>query len=102
MAFAIHMRMGRRRILWNPEKDQMLRLADGRFGIGLAECAVTIEEGRILDDVESATHPNQRVFNLEIDDYAFVVPYIFDEDTVFLKTMFPSRKYTARCPRTKQ
>jgi hypothetical protein len=102
MAFAIHMRMTLRRILWSPEKDQMLRLADGRFGIGLAECAVAIEEGRILDNLESATRPNQRVFILEIDDYAFVVPYIFDDDTVFLKTIFPSRKYTARYLRTKQ
>jgi hypothetical protein len=102
MAFAIHMRMSLRRILWNPKKDQMLRLANGRFGIGLAECAVAIEEGRILDDIEGATRQSQRVFILEIDDYAFVVPYIFDEDTVFLKTMFPSRKYTARYLRTKQ
>jgi hypothetical protein len=90
------------RILWNPEKDQLLRLADGRFGIGLAECAVAIEEGRILDDIESATRPNQRDFILEIDEYAFVVPYVYDDDTVFLKTMFPSRKYTARYLRTKQ
>ena len=96
------MRMSQRRILWNPEKDQMLRLAEGRFGIGLAECAVAIEEGRILDDIESATRSNLRVFILEIDDCAVVVPYVFDEDTVFLKTMFPSRKHTARYLRTKQ
>jgi hypothetical protein len=63
---------------------------------------VAIEEGRILDNLESATRPNQRVFILEIDDYAFVVPYVFDEDTVFLKTMFPTRKYTAHYLRTKQ
>jgi hypothetical protein len=76
--------------------------SDERAGVGLAECAVAIEEGRILDNIESATRPNQRVFVLEIDDYAFVVPYVFDENTVFLQTMFPSRKYTARYLRTKQ
>lgn len=91
-----------REIRWSAEKDAMLRSDKGRGGIGLAECAVAIEEGRILDDIESETRPNQRVFILEIEDYAFVVPYVFDEDSVFLKTMFPSRKYTARYLRTKQ
>jgi hypothetical protein len=59
-------------------------------------------KGRVLDDIESATGSNQRVFILEIDDYAFVAPFIFDEDTAFLKTVFPSQKYAARYLRTKQ
>ena len=94
--------MNARQILWSPDKDRSLRLANGRFGIGLAECAVAIEEGRILDDIENKTRPNQRVFILEINGYAFAVPYVFDQNTVFLKTMFPSRRHTARYLRTKQ
>lgn len=91
-----------RQILWSAEKDNMLRLAEGRFGIGLAECAVAIEEGRILDNLQSETRPNQRIFILEIDGYAFVVPYVFKKDSVFMNTMFPNRKYTARYLRTRQ
>ena len=72
------------------------------FGIGLSECAVAIEEGRILDDIQSPSRPNQRMFILEIEGYAFVVPYVFDEHSVFLKTMFPSRMQTAKYLRTQQ
>ena len=79
--------MASRQILWNVEKDRLLRLA---------ECATAIEEGRILDDIKNASRPNQRVFILEINNYVFAVPYVFDAETVFLKTMFPSRKLTAR------
>ena len=89
-------------ILWNPDKDRELRLTPGRFGIGLSECAVAIEEGRILDDIQSPSRPNQRMFILEIEGYAFVVPYVFDEHSVFLKTMFPSRMHTAKYLRTQQ
>jgi hypothetical protein len=52
---------------------------------------------RILEDAKSTPRPNQRVFIPEIDDYAFVVPNVLDEDT-----MFPSRKHTARYLRTSQ
>jgi hypothetical protein len=31
---------------------------------------------------------------VRIDDYAFLVPFVEDEDHVFLKTIIPSRKAT--------
>jgi hypothetical protein len=83
-------------IRWNFEKDQLLRSDLTRGGIGLAECAVAIEEGRILDDLPNPTRDGQRIFVLEINDYAYVVPYISEDNVIFLKTMFPSRKHTAQ------
>jgi hypothetical protein len=83
-------------IRWSIEKDLLLRSDLTRGGIGLAECAVAIEEGRILDDLPSPTREGQRMFILDINDYAYVVPYITEGNTIFLKTMFPSRKHTAQ------
>jgi hypothetical protein len=83
-------------IRWSIEKDLLLRSDLSRGGIGLAECAVAIEEGRILDDLPNPTREGQRIFVLEINDYAYVVPYITEVNTIFLKTMFPSRKHTAQ------
>jgi hypothetical protein len=54
-------------------------------------------EDRFLDD---RAHPNaeqyghQRQLVVEIDEYAWVAPYVESEDEVFLKTFFPSRKAT--------
>ena len=39
-------------------------------------------------------YPNQRVFIVNIDDYAYLVPYVESESEVFLKTIIPSRKAT--------
>ena len=85
-----------REIRWRVEKDLLLRSDPTRGGIGLAECAVAIEEGRILDDLPNPVRAGQRILVLEIDDYAYVVPYVTEGETVFLKTMFPSRKHTAK------
>jgi hypothetical protein len=58
-----------------------------------------INEGNLLDDIP---HPNQkqykgqRVFIVEINNYVFVVPYIEDDERYFLKTVYPSRKFTSK------
>ena len=88
--------MTAKEVRWSDEKDLLLRSDPTRGGIGLAECAVAIEEGRILDDLPNPIRAGQRILVLEIDDYAYVVPYVTEDDTIFLKTMFPSRKHTAK------
>ena len=56
-----------------------------------------IENGNLLDVIQ---HPNQakykgqRVYVIEIDNYVYMVPYVEEQDVIFLKTVFPSRKYT--------
>ena len=85
-----------REIFWSLAKDAEVRAIDNRGGIGLAECAAAIEDGRILDEFPHPSRPNQRIFVLEINNYAYIVPYVKDGNAVFLKTMFPSRKHAAR------
>lgn len=82
-------------IRWSVEKDLLLRSDPTPGGIGLVECGVAIEEGCILDDLPNPVREGQRIFVLEIDAYAYVVPYVTDGKTIFLKTMFPGRKHTA-------
>jgi hypothetical protein len=83
-----------REIRWSTEKDMLLRSDPTRGGVGLAECAVAIEEGRILDDLPHPVRAGQRIFVLDIGNYAYVVPYVTEGEVIFLKTMFPSRKHT--------
>ena len=40
------------------------------------------------------TAAGQRVFVVRRDDYVYLVPFVEDEHTVFLKTIIPSRKAT--------
>ena len=42
-------------------------------------------------------HPsrkNQNIILFEYKKYVWVVPYVVEKDYIFLKTLFPSRKYT--------
>jgi hypothetical protein len=39
-------------------------------------------------------YPNQKILVVEIDNYAYLVPFIEDDKGKFLKTIIPSRKAT--------
>lgn len=64
-------------------------------GIGFEDVVFHIERGDLLDVLE---HPNpdrdagQRLFVVRREDYVYLVPFVEDEHTVFLKTIIPSRK----------
>ena len=58
-----------------------------------------IEEGKTLADIDhplKSRYPKQKVFVVEFDEYAYVVPYVEDDTKIFLKTICPSRKMTKK------
>ena len=78
----------------NPEKNERLKQARG---VGFEAVVFHIERGDLLDILK---HPNQaryagqRIFVVNIDDYAYLVPFVEGEGEVFLKTIIPVRKAT--------
>ncbi len=68
-----------------------------RGNVSFEDCALAIEQGKILDVLPnpSSNHPNQMMYVLEINNYAYCVPFVETEDQIFLKTLFPDRKQTA-------
>ena len=81
---------------WNADKNnQLIRERDKSF----EEVIFFIENGGLLDEIahpNKATYPNQRMFIVAIDGYVYVIPYVEDDNEVFLKTIIPSRKFTKR------
>jgi len=67
------------------------------LGVSFEDCVVALEEGSVLDDIPhpSEGYEHQRLLILEINHYAYVVPYVETEAEIFFKTVFPSRKHTA-------
>ncbi len=61
------------------------------------ETEVAIEQGNLLDIVahrNRAKYPNQRIFVVRLLDYVYLVPFVEDQGSFFLKTIIPSRKAT--------
>lgn len=78
---------------WNSGKNENLKQ---ERGISFEEIAYLIESGQVIGIEENPGYPNQKMYVLEIDSYAITVPYVENDDEIFLKTAFPSRKYTKK------
>lgn len=79
---------------WNPEKSEALKTDRG---ISFESIVVAVESGGLLDILahpNQQKYPRQRVLVVACDSYAYLVPFVEENDYFFLKTVIPSRKAT--------
>lgn len=80
---------------FNEEKNQLLKATRG---IGFDEVIKCLKAGGLLKDKKhtGSARTNQRLYVVKINNYAYVVPYILDEqkEEILLKTVYPSRRFT--------
>ena len=76
---------------WNEEKNIILKEARN---ITFEDIVLAIQNDKVLDFIESPTHENQSCLVVDFNGYAYIVPFVQkDENTIFLKTIYPSRKH---------
>lgn len=81
---------------WSRQKNELLK---AEREISFEDVVNAIEEGYLLAVTEhpnKTRYPNQRMFVVNIDNYAYLVPFVEDENKVFLKTIIPSRVATKK------
>lgn len=81
-------------ITWDPGKNALLQ---SERGVSFEDVVFHISAGGILDTFEHPNqerYPGQQIHVIEIEGYAYLVPYVETADEVFLKTIIPSRKAT--------
>jgi hypothetical protein len=79
---------------WSHEKNEILKR---ERSISFEEIVLAIESGGLLDELKNPNelkYPNQLIFVIALDGYAYLVPYIEEAEYYFLKTVIPSRKAT--------
>lgn len=81
-------------IRYSLEKNEQLK---EQRNIGFEDVLLAIENGGLLDDIEHPNkekYPNQNIFIIlvEIKEYVYLVPYVEDDESIFLKTIIPSRQ----------
>jgi hypothetical protein len=83
-------------IRWSIEKNAKLR---AERGIGFEEIETAILNDKVLEVIDhsnTAQYGHQKIFVIDWNEYALVVPYVETENEIFLKTAFYSRKATKK------
>lgn len=79
---------------WELEKNK--KLIKER-GISFERIVSHIENGDIMAIAQGkGNFRHQKQFVINVDGYAYIVPFVETEDQCFLKTIIPSRKMTRR------
>lgn len=79
---------------WDKKKNEKIKV---ERNISFDEVLLAIEKKDVLvitKHPNEKKYPNQRMYIVKINDYAYMVPFVEDEEKVFLKTIIPSRKAT--------
>jgi uncharacterized DUF497 family protein len=80
--------------LWSHEKNALL-IAER--GLNFEAVVAAIEAGDLLDVLAHPSperYPGQRILVVRLHDYAHLVPFLENNNGLFLKTIIPSRKAT--------
>lgn len=81
---------------WNKQKNELLKI---ERDVCFEDILIAIESGQILDIVEHPDkkhYPNQKIFIININNYAYLIPFVENKEKIFLKTIIPSRKATKK------
>lgn len=81
---------------WNTEKNEWLKR---ERGVCFEDVVGAFDSGKVLDRYpypNQKKYPNQKIAVVEIDNYAYLVPYVEDELKIFLKTIIPNREATKK------
>ena len=81
-------------VRWSADKSLSLK---AERGVSFEEVLSAISQGGLLrgmDHPNRAKYGHQKMLVVRIRDYAYLVPYVENEEEIFLKSIMPSRKAT--------
>jgi len=90
-------------IRFSLEKNEILKK---QREISFEDVILSLENGKLLDDI---SHPNKEKYQnqnifiilIEIKNYVYLVPYVEDDKSIFLKTIIPSRQMNKKYNKNK-
>lgn len=82
---------------WDGQKNKWLK---EKRGVSFEMIALKLAEKDIVDIVahSSDRYSHQYILLINLENYIYAVPFVAEKENkeVFLKTIFPSRKYTKK------
>ena len=81
---------------WNEQKNEWLRL---ERDVSFENVLIAINEGDLLDVQAHSNplkYPKQKLYVVQLGEYVYLVPFVEDDEKIFLKTIIPSRRATKK------
>jgi uncharacterized DUF497 family protein len=79
---------------WNPDKNEQLKR---ERNISFEQILFHLSQGdlwKIADHPDQKKYPRKKNYFVIVEDYIYQVPFVTEDECVFLKTIIPNRKAT--------
>ncbi len=76
-------------VKWSIDKARKLKI---ERKISIEKIAIMIEELDYIGIVDVPSRPNQKMFVLDYEEYIVCVPFVENEEDIFIKTAYRNRK----------
>ena len=79
---------------WNPDKNEEVKK---ERHISFEQVVFHLSQGDVwktADHPDQKKYPGQKIYFVIVEDYIYMVPFVTEDEYVFLKTIIPSRKAT--------
>ena len=83
-------------IRWDEEKNKILKQ---QRGVSFEDVLLALQDERFLaleEHPNQDKYPHQKIFILLLNEYVHIVPFVESKDEIFLKTIYPDRKYNKK------
>lgn len=87
--------MKTKRVEWNLEKNKILKESRETCFEDIEKIIDNDEVLDILPHFNKEKYPNQQILVVSINDYIHYVPFVEDDEKIFLKSIIPSRKHNS-------
>lgn len=81
---------------WDREKNQKIKQ---ERNVSFEDVIIALNEERVLcrgDHPNQKKYPGQKIVVIEIRNYAYIVPFVENDEKIFFKTIIPNRKATKK------
>ena len=81
-----------KKVNWSLEKNELLKK---NRNVSFFEVLQAIEQGNFLKintHPNKEKYPNQKILQIEINNYIHIIPFVENEEEIFLKTIFKDRR----------
>src|SRR5580692_11102705 len=89
--------------IYDFDPDKNPKLIELR-GISFEEIITALGTEKMLDVImhpNQAKYPKQKMYVLKLNEYVYLVPFVENDNKIFLKTAFPSRQATKHYLKTR-
>ena len=81
---------------WDEDKNDVLKQTRGVCFEDVMNCIINDEILDVLPHHNPEKYPNQRIFVLKLEGYICYVPFVENDEKIFLKNIIPSRKLKSK------